>query len=148
MTTGGERFELPGGRHAYPFSFALPSQIPSSFEGAHGYVRYTVRAVMQRQRKWNHECKIPFTVNTLVDLNTMPESEMSAMMEDSKTLGLFCCQSGPITAKVWLDRVGYVPGESIPFNAEVENLSRKKMRGSSVQLVEARLFHSKTGRNL
>ena len=61
---------------------------------------------------------------------------MSAMVEDSKTLGLLCCQSGPITAKVWLDRVGYVPGEKILFNAEVENLSRKKMRGTRVQIVE------------
>lgn len=55
-----------------------------------------------------------------------------------KTLGILCCKSNPITAKFWLDRCGYVPGESIIFNAEVENLSRKAMRGTKVQIIEVR----------
>lgn len=53
-----------------------------------------------------------------------------------KTLGVLCCKSNPITAKFWLDRAGHVPGEKINFNAEVENLSRKNMRGSKVQIIE------------
>ena len=32
--------------------------------------------------------------------------------------------------------MGYVPGEKIYFNAEVENLSRKTMHGSKFQLIE------------
>ena len=55
-----------------------------------------------------------------------------------KTLGILCCKSNPITAKLWLDRCGYVPGEKIYFNAEVENLSRKTMRGTKVQIIEVR----------
>jgi len=54
----------------------------------------------------------------------------------TKTLGCWCCKSGPITAKAWLSQTGHVPGQTLYFNAEVENLSGKKMRGSRVQLVE------------
>jgi hypothetical protein len=55
-----------------------------------------------------------------------------------KALGILCCKSNPITAKFWLDRCGYVPGEKIIFNAEVENLTRKTMRGSKVQIIEVK----------
>ena len=65
------------GRHQYPFSFTLPNEIPSSFEGVGGYVRYTIRAVFQRRRKWNHECKLPFSVNSRMDLNKIPESRVT-----------------------------------------------------------------------
>lgn len=68
---------MDGGRHQYPFSFVLPTAIPSSFEGAHGHVRYTIRAVFQRPRKFNYESKIPFTVNSPLDLNTFPELTVS-----------------------------------------------------------------------
>ena len=63
-------------------------------------------------------------------------------MSDYKTLGIFCCQSNPITAKFWMERVGYVPGEKIYFNAEVENLSRKSMHGSKVEIIEVKWFMS------
>ena len=62
--------------------------------------------------------------------------KMVVEVSDFKTLGLFCCQSNPITPRFWLDRMGYVPGEKIYFNAEVENLSRKTMHGSKFQLIE------------
>ena len=61
---------------------------------------------------------------------------MPVQASDYKTLGLFCCQSNPITASFSLDRMGYVPGETIYFNAEVENLSRQVMHGSKFQLIE------------
>jgi hypothetical protein len=75
-TIGNDHWEMNQGRHQYPFSFTLPNEIPSSFEGIHGYVRYTIRAVFQRRRKWNHECKMAFTVNSIMDLNTIAEASV------------------------------------------------------------------------
>ena len=68
---------------------------------------------------------------------------MSASLTDSKTLGFWCCKSGPITAKTWINQVGFAPGQTLYFNAQVENTSRKQMRASRVQLVEV-LFHPKS----
>lgn len=59
---------LPG-HHEYPFSFQLPHSIPSSFEHSYGYIRYTVKAVIDRPWKFNHESKAAFTVISHLDLN-------------------------------------------------------------------------------
>ncbi|XP_046451060.1 arrestin domain-containing protein 17-like isoform X1 [Daphnia pulex] len=142
INAGGSDRTLGKGKHQFPFSLILPHQIPSSFEGVHGNVRYTIRAVYERRRKWNHECKIPITVNSIMDLNQIPESSVPVQASGYKTLGILCCKSNPITAKFWLDRCGYVPGESIIFNAEVENLSRKAMRGTKVQIIEKTSYHA------
>ena len=56
--------------------------------------------------------------------------------EKTKKVCCWCCSSGSITGRVWIDRAGYVPGETIYFNAEVDNASGKVMDGSKVQLVE------------
>ena len=36
----GSEFELEPGYYEYPFQFTLPPDLPSSFEGSHGRVRY------------------------------------------------------------------------------------------------------------
>lgn len=38
--------ELPAGAHSFPFTCALPPQLPSSFEGEFGYVRYTIKVTL------------------------------------------------------------------------------------------------------
>lgn len=48
----------------------------------------------------------------------------------------FCCPSGLITVKVWLDRTGYVPGDTILLNADVENESQTALLGSTVSFIE------------
>lgn len=79
MLTGlgmGDKCRLPPGQHFYPFSFQLPSRLPSSFEGGDGYVRYTIRGVIDRSSwiKKDKDTKKPFTVIALLDLNTYPNS--------------------------------------------------------------------------
>ncbi|XP_057375199.1 arrestin domain-containing protein 17-like [Daphnia carinata] len=140
--SAGNGHVLNKGKHQFPFSFLLPQEIPSSFEGAHGNVRYTLRAVYERRLKWNHECKIPITINSITDLNTIPEANVPVRATGFKTLGILCCKSNPIMATFWLDRAGYVPGEKIILNAEVENLTRKRMRGSKIQIIERTNFHA------
>lgn len=34
-----------------------------------------------------------------------------------------CCKSGPVSGTIHLDRIGFVPGEEININAEIQNLS-------------------------
>lgn len=59
----------PAGSHNHPFTFQLPRTLPSSFEGAHGYVRYWAKACMDRPWKFNHDTKSAFTVICPLDLN-------------------------------------------------------------------------------
>ena len=65
----GDSTELQIGSYEFPFSFTLPQNIPSSFDGPHGSVRYYVEVVIDRPWKFNHASICYFTVVTPVDLN-------------------------------------------------------------------------------
>ena len=53
----------------------LPPNIPSSFEGQHGSVRYYVKANIVRDWKWDHNVKQHFMVNGILDLNLQPSAQ-------------------------------------------------------------------------
>lgn len=63
---------MPAGTHIYPFSVNLIPNLPSSFEGSYGYVRYTVKTTIDRPWKFNQDSKAAFTVVSHLDLNKLP----------------------------------------------------------------------------
>lgn len=71
--SANSRIKIPFGYHKYPFNFQLPYNIPSSFEHKYGHVRYTIKAVMDRPWKFDHQTKIAFTVISTLDLNAHRE---------------------------------------------------------------------------
>lgn len=66
---GSDKIKLAAGRTTFPFCFGLPPNLPSSFEGAHGYVRYFVKAIIDKPWKFDYTFKRPFTVIGILDLN-------------------------------------------------------------------------------
>lgn len=80
LTGTGEtnrQFILPPGRYTYPFQFQLPLDLPSSFEGEHGHVRYWVKGTIEKPWKYDHMTKAVFTVIGVLDLNTVPTATVS-----------------------------------------------------------------------
>lgn len=67
---------LFAGVHTYPFEFILPKEIPSTFKGKFGYVRYTIKAALKFKRKFEQEVEIEFIVITNVDLDRIPGSKV------------------------------------------------------------------------
>ncbi|XP_013396678.1 arrestin domain-containing protein 3-like [Lingula anatina] len=124
----------PGGRHEYPFHFQMRANLPSSFEGEHGYVRYFCKAFMDRPWKYNHESKHAFTVINTLDLNNEPALMNPIQGSQSSEVSCLCCASGNVSASMKVERQGYAPGEEIRIWGEVRNNSN-----SSVQRVEATL---------
>ena len=72
QTSKPEKCFLPAGRYSYPFQFQLPPSLPSSFEGDYGYVRYWVRATVEKGREMLCNTKKPFSVVSPLDLNDFP----------------------------------------------------------------------------
>ena len=68
-TEEGDGRDHPQGTHSYPFQIVLPPTLPSSFEGAYGYVRYFCKATIDRPWKFDHDTKSAFTVLSNLDLN-------------------------------------------------------------------------------
>ena len=72
----GDNTELEMGSYEFPFNFTLPENIPSSFEGPNGNVRYYVKVTIDRPWKSDHTSICFFTVVTPVDLNMNPQAQV------------------------------------------------------------------------
>ena len=64
----------PAGQHVYPYQFQLPANLPSSYEASIGRVRYFIECVVDRPWKFDYKAKLPFTVNSIYDLNQVESS--------------------------------------------------------------------------
>merc|ERR1712012_201205 len=131
---GSETFYLNPGVHRMPFQFTLPTKIPTSYEGEFGNIRYTIRAVISRPWRFDHEKVRIFTVNNPLDLNTKNYTKYLNPVgtKDHKSLCCLCCKSGPNSVTMILTRSGSVPGEKLIINAEIDNKSNKTMDGSQI----------------
>lgn len=65
----GNDVQLQAGVHTYAFQCFLPAALPTSFEGKHGSIRYTIKMVMERPWKFDISHKVGFTVLKVLDLN-------------------------------------------------------------------------------
>lgn len=61
---------LRQGLHEYTFQCMLPHQLPSSFEGEYGHVRYTASVLLTFHLWPDKKFKTPFTVIKATNLNT------------------------------------------------------------------------------
>ncbi|XP_019637119.1 PREDICTED: arrestin domain-containing protein 3-like [Branchiostoma belcheri] len=131
----GDNRTLDAGHHVFPFQYQLPQDgLPTSFEGAHGYIRYSVIGKIDKPWKFDHKTKRAFTVLDMVDLNQQPTAMTPLRGQESKTLCCLCCASGPIELQVMAERSAYCPGELINIKGSLENNS-----SSRITKVKARL---------
>lgn len=72
----GSEINLEAGELIYPFTCVLPQNLPSSFEGEFGHVRYTIKVVLDRPWKFDQETKMAFTVISPLDLNRDPDMKV------------------------------------------------------------------------
>lgn len=68
----GSTITLLPGEYVYPFSCAIPSTAPSSFEGELGHIRYMAEVKLDRPWKFDQGLKMPFNVIAPLDLNYNP----------------------------------------------------------------------------
>ncbi|XP_020282949.1 arrestin domain-containing protein 17 [Pseudomyrmex gracilis] len=143
--SGGE-IEIQAGEHKFPFTCTLPPNLPSSFESDFGYVRYTVKATLDRPWKFDQDVKSPFTVILPFDLNQEPRAAESVQEEMNKTFWCLCCATPSLTVNFSLPVRGYVPGQSMPIKINVQNLSNIVVNNIKLILCKIVTFHATTPR--
>ena len=150
---------LSAGNHNMLFSFVLPPNLPSSFEGQHGHVRYFIEAEIDLDSNllhlsillrsgsfaFNKRRKQFITINSICDLNLIQGASQPQTKSNSKTFGSLFCTSGPLSATFRIPRYGYAPGEFIPISVEVENLSKKLMNCTKARLYQDVKFKAPNG---
>ncbi|RLU22498.1 hypothetical protein DMN91_004776 [Ooceraea biroi] len=133
---------IPAGLNRYPFHIQIPLNIPCSFEHKYGYIRYTIKAIIDRPWRFDHECKAAFTVITIYDLNAHRERCISLHDEVCKNFYTLCCFDGTMNVEITIPTTGFVPGQYIEVTLGLRN------NNNIVQRVCAKLeqflqFHAK-----
>ncbi|XP_039429102.1 arrestin domain-containing protein 17-like [Culex pipiens pallens] len=130
-----EEVELGEGSHRYRFSYRLPPECPTSFEGDFGYVRYTIRIVFERPWKYDLTYKIAFTVVQQLDLNRIsPPLNEAIVKENMRQFSCGPCRSAPMIMTVCVPMTGYVPGQLVRVTVDIMNKSRKDISEVKLKL--------------
>jgi len=112
--TGDLGTEIPAGQHNYPFTFQLPPNIPSSFESAHGSVRYTLTATLSRPNKSVDRRRVKTVkVRDLIDFSTPNLSGSRSASLEWMACNLCCIYRCWVPLSATIDRGGYCPGDSL-----------------------------------
>ncbi|XP_063065709.1 arrestin domain-containing protein 3-like [Engraulis encrasicolus] len=117
--------ELVVGRHVYPFSFQLPvKDMPSSFKGSYGKIRYRLTARLSRSLHVDKKTKTNFT---FVSKPNMADPGLTAPQYGSKDKDVSFFASGNISMNIFTDKMAYHQGEAVPVIAEIMNNSTRKI---------------------
>ncbi|CAD6214590.1 GSCOCG00004130001-RA-CDS [Cotesia congregata] len=146
-STGGDTIEMLAGHHTYPFSYALPRNIPNSFEHGVGSVEYSMKAIIDRPWKFDHETTKIFTVETPFELDS--QSYSMAGIHDEKEED-YCCilpciSRGNMIFIFELPTTGYACGEPIHTTVHINNRSDSvEVEEIEVKLEQKLEFHARS----
>lgn len=143
----GSIFELKAGKYVYPFQLHLPPQLPSSFNGVFGQIRYEVIVTIDRPYKYDNVFRQPFTVISPLDLNVNPIYKAPIERKEEKHFccgSCFYCKNEPIKVKLEVPLSAYAPGQKINFRILAENESTIDCRGVKIKLERIVKFSSRT----
>uniref|UniRef100_A0A023EZ76 Arrestin C-terminal-like domain-containing protein n=1 Tax=Triatoma infestans TaxID=30076 RepID=A0A023EZ76_TRIIF len=138
--------EIPAGKNNYPFSMTLPQNLPTSFEGKRGHVRYTVKATLDTPLKLDQQVTILFQVHTPLDLNNHKTAKLPVKRETFKNFCCCWCKSGPLTLVVFVPHTGFVPDQEIPLTVEVDNASNVKVEAIKVTIKKIESYTARSPR--
>lgn len=143
-TQGGKTLELPAGITTYSFACVLPESLPSSFEGKHGHIRYSCKAVVDRPWKADKEFRLSFTVIKTENLSLLPELAIPSKSEIVRHFYCCCIKSKPFFMSVTVPYSGYVPGQKIDVTIFMNNQSNTDIEGTKVSLERNTQYISQT----
>ena len=135
-------------KYVFPFSFKIPQDIPCSFEGQYGHVRYSVEAKLEGPGNLlsSHTSYMKrlllITINNPMNLNEIPACNQPVSMEESIGVGNFGWKPGTVSCNVKMPRMGYTSGETIPISLCLNNKSDRRITKAEVKLVMCIVYKS------
>ncbi|XP_046577901.1 arrestin domain-containing protein 3-like, partial [Haliotis rubra] len=133
----GPNHTLTAGRHNYRYKLKLPNKdLPSSFEGEFGAIRFWVKVEVDRPTSNLNQCWYRgFTILDNINVNDSQYKasvRRQAKKQVSKALGLG--DAGSLTLTAATDRGAYCAGEKVALKVVVQNESTKNMGKLKAQL--------------
>jgi len=134
LVGGGGESKLEVGEQVYPFNISLPHQLPSTFNGEYGHVRYIAKVTVDIPWGKDKETEKIFQVISPLNLNDEPSLAEPKKEEKEKFYCCCCCESGPTTLVVCIPYSGFVPGQIIPLTIELDNNSNVAIEAVKIKL--------------
>lgn len=132
--------ELQPKRYTNNITCTLPQNLPSSFQGPFGAVRYVLRIFIDMGRI-EEVNETEFKVYTPLDLNNFPHLRYPKTIEMSRD---FCCwiwRHGPLNISAHVPYTGFVPNQNVPITIECENGSNVDLNACRVYIKQIATFH-------
>lgn len=136
----GSDIELQAKRYTNSISCTLPQNLPSSFQGQFGAIRYVLRVFIDMGRIEEIN-ETEFKVYTPLDLNNFPHLRYPKTIEMSRD---FCCwiwRHGPLNISAHVPYTGFVANQNIPITIECENGSNVDLNACKVYIKQIATFH-------
>lgn len=144
----GGPIQMPAGTTTYNFACLLPKDLPSSYEGKYGHIRYNAKAVLDRPLKSDKEFRVAFTVIKTEDLNAMSPSVVgpSSLKIERHFYNCCCFRSKPFNMIASIPFSGFVSGQTIEVSIKVNNESNIDCEGLKVALECVTKYESQSPR--
>ncbi|XP_041644183.1 arrestin domain-containing protein 3-like isoform X2 [Cheilinus undulatus] len=127
------------GCHVYPFTFQIPAEdLPPSFRGSYGKIKYSVEAVLSRSMRMDSKAKTEFTLIQNGNLNSDPIM-MAPQQQAIEKKGMVFT-SGSVGMHVNIARTGFYQGEDIQVVASIQNRSSREVKPKFCLYRECRYF--------
>ncbi|MED6252366.1 hypothetical protein ATANTOWER_010720 [Ataeniobius toweri] len=121
----GDGTEIMGaGINVFPFCFLIPSRdMPSSYKGKWGNIKYSLRAHLTRSIWLVHKTKTEFPFLTRSEFPFASKSDMiiTGLKEQQHATRISFCASGKVTMNVTSEKMGLKQGEAMGVFMEVCN---------------------------
>jgi len=129
---------VQSGEYSFPFQYQLPPTLPGTYyesggtwkygDGYSAEIIYFAKAKIDVAFKHDLKRKLQFVVNEKFDQYVQP-----SYGENNKT---FLLTKGRLTAKVWLDKNVYFPGNTVIARLEANNTSVKPTNKVNVMVIK------------
>lgn len=135
--------QINAGRHALPFEFPLPSELPGSFKHKYGNIVYTIKATVDRAWKTNISDKKEIVILQLIKLYEIPPSfKVPVVNSDEKKIFSFGFGNNHVRMDVILQSRAFVVTEKVGFKVYIKNMSNTKVAGLRAQIKQVLNFTS------
>uniref|UniRef100_A0A1I7SAY8 Arrestin_C domain-containing protein n=1 Tax=Bursaphelenchus xylophilus TaxID=6326 RepID=A0A1I7SAY8_BURXY len=131
---------LPVGEMRFPFQFHIPPNAPPTFEGSFGFIRYFIKAKIDRPWRIDNRHQVGFTVLPHFDLNSLPYSGYPLLRDSHQEIGCCCFKHGRLMIRLIVQKSGFVPGELIPVRVEIQNHASKGVKKILTEVYQIQHF--------
>ncbi|RMZ97900.1 arrestin domain-containing 3-like [Brachionus plicatilis] len=139
----GKDLFIESENYTFPFQFKLPENLPTSFEHLNGRIRYSIKGTVDIPWAIDKHTEQSFSVLSHVDLNNYSTLDQPYGVSTRKVLCCGPCSSKPISVSFIVLKTGFVPGEHIYFDVEVENRTKREVKKIKVVLMQNLTFQAK-----